>query len=183
MSTQSEILKRQSTAVGGLEANSQRLSKFVNGRADETVQTVDGVEYPTLRGLINQMRQQGGYRTYEVSFFVNDLERYAQEAEPVLYTHVGENLVLSHNLDDSYFALRTPTGATTRYKITVGELATYVVEFPANAAEGVVIEHPEQDVEVPKNTSVEVTCLTSTYTSAGFSMRLKSLIAELPAPA
>lgn len=183
MSTQSEILQRQSTAVGGLEANSQRLSKFVNGASHEVVETVDGVHYPTLRGLINEMRQQGGYRTYEITFFVHDLERYGQQAEPLFYMHVGENLVLPHNLNDSHFALRTPTGATTRYEIIVGELARYVVEFAPDEQVGVVIEHPDHDIEVPKNTSVEVNCLTSAYTSMGFSLRMKSLIAELPDPA
>ena len=179
MSTQTDILQRQSEAVQGLEANAARLHQFLNGAVDDTVSTASGQEIPTLRGVIAAAREQVGFRTYEIAYSVEDLLRYQNNAQALFRTLAGTKVIVPARLNGSVFALETSTGATVRFSLTFGTLSTYVIEFAAGTNEGVVIEGPEVEVEIPKGTKIVLTCTTGAYTAAGFYMTGKLRVADL----
>ena len=179
MSTQTDILQRQSEAVQGLEDNAARLHQFLNGAVDDTVTTADGQEIPTLRGVIAAAREQVGFRTYEISYSVEDLLRYQRNSQALFRTLAGTKVIVPARLEGSAFSLETSTGAAVRFSMAFGTLATYVIEFAAGTNDGVVISGPEVEVEVPKGTKIALTCTTGAYTAAGFFMTSKLRVADL----
>lgn len=173
--TQTEILEQQKLLVTQLGVQVGTISKFLNNDAATPVVTESG-QIPSLRGLIEEIRQRAGARRYEVNWSGEDLTRYAAEAEPLLRCIHTTGLYLPAALDGSYFRLATPTGQPVTLEVQWGADHKFTVTFAANSDTGVVTSDAYTDGVIPAGTMVTVKLKGSAWTAAGLAIVMVALV-------
>lgn len=173
--TQSEILARQGVAVTQLEQNAARLNDFMHNPAGQTVTTESG-PIPTLAGLVEEIRQRAGHRRYEISWSVENLERYANEAEPFFRVVPTVKLYIDPALTGSIFRMAQPASQPIDVKITLG-LVEFVVRFAANQTNGVVVSTTlTEDAMVSAGTLITCELVGNAWNASGFYMTFLALV-------
>lgn len=179
--TQTELLEEQRRLMDDLQVHINTLSAFNNNAANEPVGTESGT-IPSLRGLIEQIRQLAGFRTYEINWSGEALLRYASEAEPLLRCIHTRDLLVIPGLAGSYFRLGTTTAQPIVLEVKWGTLDPFTVTFAANSDTGVVTAGPTMTdpVPMPAGTMVTVKMKSSAWTAAGLAIAMTAMI-DLPA--
>lgn len=179
--TQTELLEEQRRLMDELQKHINALSAFNNNAADEPVTTESG-NIPSLRGLIEQIRQMAGFRTYEITWSGEALLRYASEAEPLLRCIHTRNLLVAPGLAGSYFKLATTSAQPIVLEVKWGDVAPFTVTFAANSDTGVVTGGPDvtDPIPMPAGTMVTVKMKSSAWTAAGLALAMTALI-DVPA--
>lgn len=173
--TQSEILQRQSAAVGQLEQNTARLNDFMHNPAGETVTTESG-PIPTLSGLVEEIRQRVGYRRYEICWSVENLERYANLAEAMFRTIHTAPLYVTPELVGSFFKLAQPSSQPLSLRLVWGQ-EQFVIHFAANATDGVVQSSTMEIVtQMPAGSTVSCFLVGSAWNARGLHMTVLGLV-------
>lgn len=176
--TQQTLLEEQQRLVGVLSNQVGSLHEFLNNPANVMVQTESG-PIPSLRGVIEQMRLQSGYRTYTVDVSRESLARYAGGAEPLGRIVHLVPVYVSPGLPGAAFRLGTPTGQAVEIDVTWGS-ATFKVRFAANSDTGAVVESSiSEPTLMPSGTMVTFKVNGAVWTAAGLVMAIPAQI-DLP---
>lgn len=174
MTTQTEILERQEATTIKLEVLEQILRKFLHGTSLESITTESG-QMPTLAALIEEIRQRAGYRRHEITYFVHDLLRYQQKAEPLFIVPAGRQLWFNPQLAGSYFRLQQgPSGAPITFELTLGGTVA-TITFAAGSTEGVVSGVAEM-VSIPAGTPIQLQLVDSSLQARSLSMLILGLV-------
>jgi len=177
--TQQALLEEQQRLVGVLNDQVATLHGFLNKPAGETVQTESG-SIPSLRGVIEQIRLQSGYRTYTVDINRETLGRYAGGAEALGRIVHLIPVYVSPGLPGAAFRLGTTTAQAVDLDITWGS-ATFKVRFAANSDTGVVVDSSiSEPTLMPAGTMVTVKVNGAVWTAAGLVMAIPAQIDLLP---
>lgn len=163
-----DIIARLEAATAGAEASELLLATFVQGQVDDLVELPDG-PIPTLRGLLEEVRNRAGSRRWHIPYSVNDLTRFEMNAEPFFGIMFGENFIVDKALSSCAFRLNVAPTAEVSLKLMFGTQRFDVI-FAAGSQTGVV-QNPSDDlIHFPAGTQLEVSL--NSYARGGSQLRL-----------
>lgn len=149
-----EVIERLNAAAEDTESSNLILRQFIQGGQDEVVELEDG-NIPTLRNLLEEVRNRAGSRRFNINFSVNDLTRYEMKAEPLFGAIIGEDTIVDRALSSCVFKLNTAPTADIALQINLGDNRFDVV-FAAGSKEGVVQNGTADLINVPRGAALEV---------------------------
>lgn len=177
--TLEEAIDRINDASEVAEDNNLKLQQFIQGAVGDQVELDDGA-IPSLRGLIQQVRNQAGVRRFNITYSVNDLTRYEMGAEPLFGVVLGEDVTFSKNLGGCFWRLNVAPTQETSLKVMIGANRFDVV-FAAGSHEGTVVGSPDDLIQVDRGTQVEVSLAGYARGAAQLRLTMELLItATLP---
>lgn len=172
--TPEEVIERLNAAAEAADDNNLILQHFIQGDATEEVVLEDGT-IPTLRGVIEEMRNQAGQRRMVFTYSVNDLTRYEMKAEPLFGALLGEAVKVDKALALSLFRLNVAPTAQVSFEILAGGTRFDVV-FNAGQTVGTVVNPSADIVSFPRGTNIEVYLTGYARSSSQLRMSLEFLI-------
>ena len=172
-----EVIERLNAAAEDTEASNLLLRQFIQGGQDEVVELDDG-NIPTLRNLLEEVRNRAGSRRFNINFSVNDLLRYEMKAEPLFGAIIGEDVVVDRALSSCIFRLNTAPTADIALQITLGENRFDVV-FAAGSKVGVVQNGSAELINVPRSSALEVSLNSYARGAAQIRIMMELMIVEI----
>lgn len=173
--TQTEILEKQAAEIAKLTSHVATLSAFLNNDAATMVTTESG-QIPSLRGVIEQIRQQAGNRVETIVWSGEDLTRYGASAEVMLRSINLRPLQITPDLAGSSFRLETATGQPVVLELNWNG-NKFTVTFPANSNVGAVTAADITEVTaVPAGSMLTVRMTSAAWTAAGMALAVGGMI-------
>jgi len=172
-----EVIQRLNEAAADTEASNLLLRQFIQGADDEVVELDDG-NIPTLRAMLEEIRNRAGSRRFNINFSVNDLTRYEMKAEPLFGAIIGEDIIVDRALSSCVFKLNTAPTADVALQINLGEYRFDVV-FAAGSKVGVVQNASEDLVNVSRGAALEVSLNSYARGAAQLRLMMELMIVQI----
>lgn len=172
-----EVIERLNEAADDTEASNLLLRQFIQGQPDEVVALEDG-NIPTLRGLLEEVRNRAGSRRFNINFSVNDLTRYEMKAEPLFGAFIGEAVVVDKALSSCIFGLNVAPTSEVSLQINIGAYRFDVV-FAAGSKVGTVVGGSDDLIHIPRGAALEVTLNSYARGSSQLRLMMELMIEEI----